>query len=49
MTSTRSRLATRAIVLLALACAAALAACNTVKGVGTDIQKAGEAGSKALD
>ena len=35
--------------VVALACAAAFAACNTVKGVGTDIQKAGEAGSKALD
>lgn len=31
------------LALLALACAAVLTACNTVKGVGKDVQKAGEA------
>ena len=30
------------LALLALACAAVLTACNTVKGVGKDVQKAGE-------
>ena len=38
------------LVLVALACMAVLTACNTVKGVGKDVQKAGEviegAGSK---
>nr|WP_255453199.1 entericidin A/B family lipoprotein [Thermomonas sp. HDW16] len=36
--------------MVALACMAVLTACNTVKGVGKDVQKAGEviegAGSK---
>ena len=31
------------LALLALACMAVLTACNTVKGVGKDVQKAGEA------
>ena len=30
------------LALLALACMAVLTACNTVKGVGKDVQKAGE-------
>ncbi|QIL21576.1 entericidin A/B family lipoprotein [Thermomonas sp. HDW16] len=38
------------LVMVALACMAVLTACNTVKGVGKDVQKAGEviegAGSK---
>lgn len=32
-----------------VACAALLPACNTVKGVGTDIQKTGEAGERVID
>lgn len=31
------------LALIALACMAVLTACNTVKGMGKDIQKAGEA------
>lgn len=30
------------LVLVALACMALLSACNTMKGVGKDVQKAGE-------
>lgn len=33
----------RATTVLLLAAALALAACNTVKGVGKDVQRAGEA------
>ena len=34
--------------LIALACLFALAGCNTVKGVGQDVQKAGSAIEKAV-
>ena len=30
------------LILMALACMAVLTACNTVKGVGKDVQKVGE-------
>ena len=36
------------LALLALACAAVLTACNTVKGVGRDIESVGQAGSDAI-
>lgn len=36
-----------ACVLLALATAAGLAACNTVQGIGKDIEKGGEAIQRA--
>jgi entericidin A len=35
------------IVLIALSSSLALAACNTVKGAGEDVQSVGEAGDKA--
>lgn len=41
---------TRVLVLTAIAAiAACVAGCNTVKGAGTDIQKAGEAGERVID
>ena len=36
-------------ILLALACAFALAGCNTVEGLGKDIKKGGEAIEKAAE
>jgi predicted small secreted protein len=36
-------------VLVALALAASLTACNTVKGAGKDVQKAGQAVEHAAD
>jgi predicted small secreted protein len=46
----RSSLATRVLILSAVAAiAACVSGCNTVKGAGTDIQKAGEAGERAID
>ena len=36
-------------LLLALACAFALSACNTVEGLGKDIKKGGEAIEKAAE
>jgi predicted small secreted protein len=36
-------------MLLALACAIALSACNTVEGLGKDIKKGGEAIEKAAE
>ena len=36
-------------MLLALACAIALCACNTVEGLGKDIKKGGEAIEKAAE
>jgi predicted small secreted protein len=48
--ATPIRRALRAIVLVAASAAAlSLAACNTVKGVGRDIENAGEAGQRVLD
>ncbi len=42
--STRSRKARRFLVLLTLACfAGACASCNTWRGMGKDVEKAGEA------
>lgn len=39
----------RTLLCLALAAAAvALTACNTVKGVGKDVEAAGEAGERAI-
>jgi entericidin A len=35
------------IAIIALSSSLALAACNTVKGAGEDIQSVGEAGDKA--
>jgi entericidin B len=35
------------MVLIALSSSLALAACNTVKGAGEDVQSVGEAGDKA--
>lgn len=45
MKPARALVIASAVAVLALA----LAACNTVKGVGTDIQKGAEATSKAID
>ncbi|MCC6951124.1 MAG: hypothetical protein IT433_06715 [Phycisphaerales bacterium] len=39
----------RALVVASAFAVLALAACNTVKGVGTDLQKGAEATSKAID
>ena len=36
-------------ILIALACALALAGCNTVEGLGKDIKKGGEAIEKAAE
>jgi predicted small secreted protein len=36
-------------ILIALACAFALAGCNTVEGLGRDIKKGGEAIEKAAE
>jgi predicted small secreted protein len=50
MSNSQSRPVTRLVVacgLLAVACA--LGACQTVKGLGQDIQYAGEKGEKAID
>jgi predicted small secreted protein len=38
-----------AVGTLAIAAAAALSGCNTVKGVGKDVQSAGQAGQDAID
>lgn len=35
-------------LFLALGSAVALAGCNTVKGIGRDIESVGEAGAKAI-
>ncbi len=43
------RLARAALLLTLGAIALALTACNTVKGVGRDVQEAGEAGERALN
>lgn len=43
------RLARTALLFTFGALALALTACNTVKGVGRDVQEAGEAGQRALD
>lgn len=45
MKPARALVVASAFAILALA----LAACNTVKGVGTDLQKGAEATSKAID
>lgn len=37
------------LVAAALAAGLGLAACNTVKGVGRDVQSAGQAGQDAID
>ena len=37
------------LVLLAVACMFVLGACNTVKGVGKDVQRAGEAIEGVVD
>ncbi|MCP5398251.1 MAG: entericidin A/B family lipoprotein [Sphingomonas sp.] len=39
---------TKAVMGLALVAALALSACNTVKGVGRDIESVGTAGEKAM-
>lgn len=39
---------TRGLVFTLAIAALAIAGCNTVKGVGKDIQSAGEAGEKAI-
>jgi entericidin A len=36
------------IAIIALSSSLALAACNTVKGAGQDVQSVGEAGDKAI-
>lgn len=47
-TSSTARLRTAAIVLSVAGAAMALAACTTVKGVGTDITRTGEAGQRVI-
>ncbi len=40
-------MARKLLALLAISTSLALAACNTVKGVGEDVESVGEAGDKA--
>lgn len=41
-------MARKVLVLIALGCSLALAACNTVQGIGRDIESVGKAGEKAI-
>ena len=41
-------MARKVLVLVALRCSLALAACNTVQGIGRDIESVGKAGEKAI-
>jgi entericidin A len=41
-------MARKLLALVALTTGLALGACNTVKGVGEDVQSVGEAGDKAI-
>lgn len=41
-------MARKFFTLVALGCALALAACNTVQGIGRDIESVGKAGEKAI-
>jgi predicted small secreted protein len=43
----RPPMARKLLALLAISTSLALAACNTVKGVGEDVESVGEAGDKA--
>jgi entericidin B len=43
----RTTMARKLLALFALTTSLALGACNTVKGVGEDVQSVGEAGDKA--
>ncbi|HEX8578192.1 MAG TPA: entericidin A/B family lipoprotein [Allosphingosinicella sp.] len=41
-------MARKLLTLFAITTSLALSACNTVKGVGEDVQSVGEAGDKAI-
>lgn len=41
-------MARKVLVLVALGCSLALSACNTVQGIGRDIESVGKAGEKAI-
>lgn len=41
-------MARKVLVLVALGCSLALEACNTVQGIGRDIESVGKAGEKAI-
>lgn len=41
-------MARKVLILVTLSCSLALAACNTVQGIGRDIESVGKAGEKAI-
>lgn len=41
-------MARKVLILVTLGCSLALAACNTVQGIGRDIESVGKAGEKAI-
>lgn len=47
--STRNLFVRLAVLAICAGVAATLAACNTVKGAGRDIQAVGEAGERAIE